>query len=271
MACTLTDLSGFSGGDAPTPPPITPDATTDGGGPVDAARDAVTPVFPDEVGTDAGPAFCATSGAGAAFCEDFDGAGTLEKFGRVDTSGGTLVVDGASFTSAARSLVATGPSAATPTGAYADVFTDGVPRSRVQLSAAVRLEALNTTTTSATQIMKIWFFGTNNAYEVAMSVLGLSGKLVVFEYTSKTGVYKELAELDALPLNTWTRFTIEARIGAAGNVAFVDRDGVRVVDGAVLTPPYASGTVECALGLPYMDANHGEWKVRLDDILVKLP
>lgn len=269
VACSLGDFSGYSSGGPPSPP-STAEAGAEGGVQAGGAADARAD-GPLAEATDGSVPFCAAKGAGATFCEDFDGAGDLKRFGRTETVGGTLVVDDAAFTSSPRSLVATAPTSSDSASTYAVIFTDGAAHSRVQLSASVRLEALSTNGMAATQILKVWVFAQNNSYEVAMSIQGQTGKLFAFEYVSKSGYYKTLAELAPVPLSTWTRIDMDVQLANGVHVVDVDRDGVRVLDQVALSPPYTSGAIEAAIGLPYMDANHTEWRVRLDDILLKLP
>lgn len=262
VACSLGDFSGYSGGAAPAVPS---DAAVVEGASLtrDAGADADAP------SADASPPFCATKGSEAAFCEDFDGAGDLARFGYVERSGGTLVVDGTSFVSSPRSLVVTGAPSGGPSSAYVVISTGGAARTRAQLSAAIRLEDVSATSASMTQLLKVWFFAPNDAYEVTIGAHGQSGKLFAYEYASKSGYYKTLVELDGPPPSAWTRIDMDVRLGGS-NVVFIDRDGARVVDGLALSPPYPSGGVETAIGLPYMDGSHGEWKIRIDDLLLKV-
>jgi hypothetical protein len=259
-ACSLGDFSGYSSGGPPVPDAS--DAAEAGPSPADAGADARDAV--DASG------FCASKGGSSSFCEDFDGDAGLSRFTFVQTSGGTAVVDDASSTSAPRSMLVTSPAAATPQSVFAIVRPDATARARVQLSAAIRLEAIDATSAGRAQLLKVWFFEGDDGYEVTLAAHAQTGKLLLFEYREKTGYYQTLADLDDPAPTSWTRIDLDVRIGGPGGPAVsLDRDGKRLVDGAVLSPPFASGVVESALGLPYIDGAHGAWTVRIDDVLLR--
>lgn len=269
-ACSLGDFSGYSSGGPPEQG--APDAAEAAAPPVDASGADAGPDAPGSDAADASTGFCASKGGSALFCEDFDGDAGLARFNFVQTSGGTVVVDDASSTSAPRSMLVSSPASATPQSVFAVVRPSATARSHVQLSAAIRLETIDATSAGSAQLLKVWFFQGDDGYEVTLAAHGQTGKLVLFEYRDKSGYYKTLADLDDPAPSSWTRIDLDVRIGGAGGPAVsLDRDGKRLVDGAALSPPFASGILESAFGLPYIDGAHGAWAVRMDDVFLGGP
>lgn len=268
-ACSLADFTGFTEGDE-TPDggsSDAPAASTDGGDsstttPADGGTDA-----PADASSDAAT-FCETNADAGFFCEDFEGPNPLSNFDITKTIGGTLaVVDG--------TLIADVPAGASAAYVSATTSPGGTPGSSARLSLSVEPLLLNTTTNNACQVAKIYFFGAQNTatYEVGVGIHGSeSSELYAYEYTEGGG-YKEFGDLPPLAPSKMTRLVLEVRIDTAGpQGARVNlyRDGVRVVTDGVLTPPRTSGRIEGFIGVPFAPANHGTWKVRIDDVVMGL-
>jgi hypothetical protein len=264
-ACSLGDFGGYSDGDQ-TPdsgPPDAPASSQDGAGTSDDGSTTTTDAGSDAP-FDTGASFCELNADAGFFCEDFEGLNPLLHFDRLLTKAGTVVVD-------ERTMLVTAP-ASTESSEVGGVISAKAIGSRVRLSFSVRPEEINLATIHATQIAKIYFFG-STTYEVGIGIHGKdSSQLYAYEYSP--GAYKEFGALPPLKTTGYTRFVIDARIDTENSVGprlDVDRDGQRVVNGVALSPPNAQGTIEAIVGTPYTQAGHGPWKLRFDDILMGLP
>jgi hypothetical protein len=267
-ACSLGDFAGYSDGDEVAPDAASPDSPSsalDGG---DNGGDSSTPG--DAGGSDAvGEAatkFCQANGDAGFFCEDFEGLNALTHFVVTSTVGGTLAVDKGT-------MVAEVPAGSAPAMVYGQISAKTVA-SGARLSFRVQPEILNTTTAVSNQIAKIYFFAENKApYEVGMGIGGAgSSQVYVYEYTEGGG-YKEFGNYPPLTGNVMTQFVLEARIDpntAIGARVNVYRDGVHIVNNGVLSPPAPAGNIEASIGIPYTPSNHGAWKMRIDDIVMRL-
>lgn len=260
-ACSwaLGDFSGYT-----DPDPNVPGGDgggADGAGPTDGGGtddDGTTPV-------EASTGFCRANADAGVFCEDFDGTGdAIAHFDRRQETGGVLTVDSASSASAPKSLLVNLPAGTSPGETYV-VMSAKTSGAHARLEFKARAEE-SATGTAAAQFAKLWFFSSGGgSYEVG---IGFEGDVYVYEFSS--GNYKQLANVKAPPASGWHHFVIDVRIDNAPRVD-VELDGKRVVDSVALTPPYEVGAMEAAVGLPYVDANHGSWRIRFDDILYSVP
>lgn len=264
FACSLGDFTGFSGGND------APDGSTDGDIGVDSANgsDATSS---NDAGSDAltegmadAARFCLANADAGFFCEDFDGPGDpIAHFEETRMNGGTLVVENGA-------LVVT-----TPAGAESNVFgkiSAKTTGTAARLAFSVRPDQLTTMNGIANQLVKIYFFGATKAYEVGLGVrANAAGEVYVYEYADNS-VYTEHEANGPLAANVFTRFVIEVHIaGAGGPHVNVDRDGTRILDNTVLTPPDPNGAIEAVIGIPYTRTGHGTWKFAFDDVVMGLP
>jgi hypothetical protein len=265
-ACSLGNFAGYSDGDdlpdAGSADALTAtDAASDGDSSTDVPSDAQA-----DAPADGSEKFCAANADGGFFCEDFEGPTPLAHFTSVSTVNGTLTVESGTMI------------AATPAGA-AEAYVSGAVSanttgSHAQIAFSVQPEILNVTTANSNQMAKIYFRAAGKPpYEVGIGLKGQGSSAVyAYEYT-EGGAYNEFGLQPPLPSGKMTRFVLDARIETLSTIGArlnVDRDGVRVLDGATLSPPASSGAIDAYFGLPFVPPNHGAWKLRYDDILVGL-
>lgn len=263
-ACSLGDFASFSDGD-----PLTDGGATDATNASDGGGDS--PADANDAGgdalADAGGTFCETNGDAGFFCADFEKTGALDAFDVVKTQSGTVVVESGTMV-----VDAPASSAEAIVGGVKSAKTGGA---HAQISFSVQPEVLNATTNNGSQLAKIYFFASGKAaYEVGVGVKGgTSSAVYAYEFTEGVS-YKEFGDLAPLSAGKMTRFVLDARIDMqdpVGPSINLDRDGVRVITDADLSPPAATGAIEMVIGLAYLPANHGAWKFRFDDILMRLP
>lgn len=262
-ACSLADFSAYTNGedrrDGGSPDGAAPanDGGAGGDGSVPATNDAGADASGDAA---AAQRFCERNADAGFFCEDFEGPNPLLHFASTVGKNGTLVVDN-------RTMVADAPANANASEVYG-VISPAKSGSQAHLEFSVQPEVLNLTTNHDTQLAKFLFYGAAT-YEVGIGIKGTTSTVYTYEYVP--GYYKEFGTLPKLQANAFTRFVLDVRIDGASRRIDVDRDGVRVVNGATLTPPFTQGVMEAFVGIPYTQPGHGPWRFRFDDYLMRVP
>lgn len=226
-----------------------------GEGPRDAAADG---------NGDARPA-APTCAPGAIFCDDFDGADGLKKWGSLKIGGGTSAIDGVAAVSAPSSLLMSWPSGAGTTVGVELQADIAKTAKLVRLSFSARVESLGGKDGDALGVAQI-NIGTTYSIRLAVQKSGDTQLEEIMASGSGGPSNVTTALLSRRLPQTNTFATIEITVSLDGFPAATVQIGGQSAGTKPLTG--ASGTLGISLGDRDVAASNNPWRIRYDNVVV---
>ncbi|MBS2013212.1 MAG: hypothetical protein JST00_10015 [Deltaproteobacteria bacterium] len=264
----LTDLAGLSEGPADggaSPADAEAGATFDGSpdaGLIDGSADASVD----------GP-FCATQGAGATFCADFEEGLLPVPWADEDGYGrATLDVDDLRAKTGRRSLVAACPSLTGSDNTKATLRKPLVASlgERLTIEFSIRPETYGNIPGGGWA--SVAFESQDSSQRKSRLYFRISAtttQLLEASDLADGGVdYAETPDQPPLPLDTWTTVRIEAQLSASSSKFLLDINGVRVGQFNSNIHRYRLSPTLIA-GFTFLAAPTTPWRVRFDDFVVR--
>jgi hypothetical protein len=237
-----------------------------------ACSSSVSPDTGADAGADAAPIapepFCA-SRPNLDFCEDFDEGSLPGHFTEKTELGGALALDGTTWASASRSLLATATTGAGETRVVlSKAFAAG---KKLRLFGQVYVDKRGEQSISLTEIYALSFAQGADTYRVGIAMSGNGGWSAFEEGAASLPAATTFAASSGVPDKEWTSVRLDVDFEATGKGTLSVKIGSdMVVEKAALRPPFIGQGPMLSIGLRSSAPVTGEWRVRFDTINLQI-